>query len=169
MSDMRFVTNDRGRKQLVIDDAVLRFHNFAGEKTEYNDRGNRNIDVILPDAEMAAAMGQEGWNVKIRKPRDPEEEPYYTLNVKINMDSKWPPKIVQVNRNQKIQYDAEMVDGLDSVHMIDIGMVINGSEWENERFGKGVKAYLDQLYFREAPSIFGHKYDVEPETEEIPF
>ncbi len=173
MSEMRFVVNERGKEQLVIEDAVLRFHNFAGAKTEYNAQGNRNIDVILPDNKMAVEMGERGWNVKIRKPRNEDEAPYYTLNVKINMESRWPPKIIQVNRSQQIPYDAEMVDGLDDVSMMDIGIVINGSEWENERFGKGVKAYLDQLYFRVKPGIFGHKYDtVEEEmmeTEDIPF
>lgn len=172
MSEMRFVRNERGKEQLVIEDAVLRFHNFAGAQTDFNMKGNRNIDVILPNNEMAVAMGEKGWNVKIRRPVDPEDDPYYTLNVKINMDSRWPPKIVQVNKNQHIQYDAEMLNGLDDVAMDDIGIVINGSEWENERFGHGIKAYLDQLYFRVKPSVFGHKYDVEEselETEDIPF
>ena len=172
MSEMRFVVNERGKEQLVIDDAILRFHNFAGAQTEYNAKGNRNIDVILPDSKMAVEMGEKGWNVKIRKPRNEDEDPYYTLNVKINMESKWPPKIIQVNRAQKIQYDAEMVDDLDDVNMMDIGMVINGSEWESQ-FGHGVKAYLDQLYFRVKPGVFGHKYDIEEEpemeTEDIPF
>ena len=168
---MRFVVNERGKEQLVIDDAVLRFHNFAGAQTEYNARGNRNIDVVLPDKDMAVAMGEKGWNVKIRKPRNEDEDPYYTLNVKINMESRWPPKIFQVNRSQQVQYDAEMVDGLDDVNMQDIGIVINGSEWENDRFGHGIKAYLDQMYFRVKPGVFGHKYDVveEEETEEVPF
>jgi len=170
MSEMRFVVNERGKEQLVIDDAELRFHNFAGAQTEYNAKGNRNIDVILPDKDMAVIMGEKGWNVKIRKPRNEDEEPYYTLNVKINMESRWPPKIFMVNNYRQIQYDAEMLDDLDNVPMTDIGLVINGSEWENERFGHGIKAYLDQLYFRERPGIFGNKYDVKnPETEEVPF
>lgn len=171
MSEMRFVRNERGKEQLVIEDAVLRFHNFAGAQTDFNMKGNRNFDVILPDKEMALAMGEKGWNIKIRKPIDPDDDPYYTLNVKINMDSRWPPKIIQVNRNQHIQYDAAMLNGLDDVAMDDIGVVINGSEWENDRFGHGIKAYLDQMFFRVKPSVFGHKYDLdeELETEDIPF
>ena len=172
MSEMRFVRNERGKEQLVIEDAVLRFHNFAGAQTDYNMKGNRNIDVILPDNEMAVAMGEKGWNVKIRKPQDPEDEPYYTLNVKINMESRWPPKIVQVVKSRHIQYDADMLAQLDDIAMTDIGIVINGSEWENERFGHGIKAYLDQMYFRLKPSVFGNKYDLDEEaveTEDIPF
>ena len=161
MSEMRFVRNERGREQLVIDDAKLLFHNFSGAKTDFNALGNRNFDVILPDNEMAIAMGQKGWNVKIRRPRDPEDDPYYTLNVKINMASRWPPKIVEAGKRQQIVYDESMLNKLDNLPMEDIGIVINGSEWENERYGKGVKAYLDQFYFRARPSIFGNKYDVE--------
>ena len=170
MSEMRFVINERGKEQLVIDDAILRFHNFAGAQTEFNAKGNRNIDVILPDKEMAEMMGEKGWNVKIRKPRNEDEDPYYTLNIKINMESRWPPKIFQVNRSNQVQYDAEMVDGMDDINMQDIGLVINGSEWESQ-FGHGIKAYLDQMYFRIKPGVFGHKYDIEeePETEDVPF
>ena len=47
MSEMRFVRNERGKEQLVIEDAVLRFHNFAGAQTDFNMKGNRNIDVIV--------------------------------------------------------------------------------------------------------------------------
>ena len=102
MSDMRFIVNERGKEQLVIDDAVLRFHNFAGEQTEFNAKGNRNIDVVLPDKDMAVEMGERGWNVKIRKPRNEDEEPYYTLNIKINLDSKWPPDFYQYDKSRRI-------------------------------------------------------------------
>lgn len=188
MSDMRFIVNDHGKEQLVIEDAVIRFHNYSGLQTEFNNPGNRNFDVILPNNDMAVEMGEKGWNVKIRKPRDPEEEPYYTLNVKINMDSKWPPTIEEVCRNKHITYDKEMVGqfdpkhpdkyldnnkGMDGIPMTDIGLVINGSEWDS-KFGHGIKAYLDQFYFRTKPSIFGNKYDVEEtaapvEEDDIPF
>lgn len=211
MSEMRFVRNARGKEQLVIDDAKLRFHNFAGEQTEFNVKGNRNIDIILPDNEIAVEMGQKGWNVKIRKPRDPEEDPYYTLNVKINLDSKWPPDFYQYNGRQRIDFtldqfikqaemesDRRVKDGKPgftqneimerakadfgdavsrfdrlSSSMTDIGIVINGSEWESN-FGHGIKAYLDEYHFRLIPSVFGNKYAVdtpefEPELEEVPF
>lgn len=173
-STMQFIANERGKEQLVIDNAKLKFHNFAGAQTEFNVKGNRNIDVILPDSNMAVEMSRKGWNVKIRQPRGNEEEPYYTLNIKINMDSKWPPKIFQVNRKRQIQYDAEMLNGLDDMNITDIGLVINGSAWENERFGKGIKAYLDQMYFRLAPNVFGSKYDVDVDNsadadEDVPF
>lgn len=171
-STMQFIANERGKEQLVIDNAKLKFHNFAGAQTEFNVKGNRNIDVILPDNDMAVEMSRKGWNVKVRQPRGNEEEPYYTLNIKVNMDSKWPPRIIQVNRNKQIHYDADMLNGLDDLNITDIGLVINGSAWENERFGKGIKAYLDQMYFRLAPSVFGNKYDVDDsagDDEEIPF
>lgn len=103
MSEMRFVRNGRGKEQLVIEDAVLRFNNFEGRQTDFNALGNRNIDVILPDNKMAVEMGENGWNVKIRKPRDPEDDPYYTLNIKINLDSRWPPRIFQHNKRETIE------------------------------------------------------------------
>jgi len=204
---MRFVRNSRGKEQLVIEDAVLRFHNFEGRQTDFNAKGNRNIDVILPDNEIAVAMGEKGWNVKIRKPQDPEDDPYYTLNIKINLESRWPPRIFQHNKKgtieltsidywieairskyktaeeltrdfptrheleqEALKYMYDAISNLDSLALDDIGIVINGSEWENERFGHGIKAYLDELHFRPQPSLFGNRYDEEAvETEDIPF
>ena len=191
MSEMRFVRNERGREQLVIEDAALRFHNFAGEQTEFNAKGNRNIDVILPDPEMAVAMGEKGWNVKIRKPRDPEGDPYYTLNIKLNLDSRWPPDFYQHNKRNTLDITLRhymelypddparakrefenAVSNLDSINMNDICVVINGSEWESQ-MGHGIKAYLDQYHFRLAPTLFGDYYNSEEEseleTEDVPF
>ena len=199
MSEMKFIVNERGKEQLVIEDAKIRFHNYAGLQTEFNQAGNRNFDVILPDNEMAIAMGEKGWNVKIRKPRDPEEDPYYTLNVKINMNSRYKPTIEEINGRKHILYDEEMLGmpdpndptkmrpikkrliededarekGLDDLPIDHIFLVINGSSWESQ-FGSGIKAYLDQFYFQEKAPIYGSYYnefeeDPELDTEKIPF
>lgn len=208
MSEMRFVRNGRGKEQLVIKDAVLRFNNFAGKQTEFNAAGNRNIDVILPDNKMAVEMGENGWNVKIRKPHDPEDDSYYTLNIKINLDSRWPPKIFQHNKRETIELTSldywakilrdecktaeefnrrypkpddfdnavrnamlDAVSSLDNLSLENICMAVNGSSWDSQ-FGHGIKAYLDELHFRPAPSLFGRYYDndeSELETEDIPF
>lgn len=185
MSNMRFIVNERGKEQLVIEDAVIRFHNYAGLQTDFNQAGNRNFDVILPNNEMAIAMGEKGWNVKIRKPKDPEEDPYYTLNVKINMNSRYKPTFEQiVDGGDPIMYDEITLgtfdpkepkfrrEGKDDPHKIpdemkmhDIFMVINGSAWESQ-FGSGIKAYLDQFYFREKAPVYGDFYNRETEYEE---
>lgn len=180
MSEMRFIVNERGKEQLVIEDAKIRFHNYAGLQTDFNQPGNRNFDVILPDNEQAIAMGEKGWNVKIRKPRDAEEDPYYTLNVRINMNSRYKPTIEQIVGKQHIRYDESMIgefdpthptekknnqNGLDDLNIDHIFMVINGSPWESQ-FGSGIKAYLDQFYFQEKAPVYGNYYD---EEEEPPF
>ena len=192
MSEMRFIVNERGKEQLVIENAKIRFHNYAGLKTDFNQPGNRNFDVILPDKDMAVAMGEKGWNVKIRKPRDPEDDPYYTLNVRINMNSRYKPTIEQIEGRHHIPYDEIMLGipdpekpeirrrgpddpdkTLDELNIDDIFIVINGSPWESQLFGSGIKAYLDQFYFREKAPVYGSYYDEEPEeefdTEKIPF
>ena len=186
MSDMRFIVNERGKEQLFIEDAKIRFHNYAGLQTDFNAAGNRNFDVILPDNEMAVAMGEKGWNVKIRKPRDPEEPPYYTLNVKINMNSKYPPTFEQIVKGgDNIVYDEIDLGTFDpnkptqrrhgkddpektpdEMNLTKIVVVINGSSWESQ-FGSGIKAYLDQFYFCEKAPIYGNYYDEDYEEEEL--
>lgn len=184
MSEMKFIVNERGKEQLIIEDAKIRFHNYAGLQTDFNQPGNRNFDVILPDNEMAIAMGEKGWNVKIRKPRDPEDDPYYTLNVRINMNSRYKPTIEQIKGRQHIRFDEEMLgeydpadpkrkkhNGLDDLSIDNVFIVINGSEWESQ-FGTGIKAYLDQFYFKEKAPVYGSYYDEEEDefdTEKIPF
>ena len=179
MSEMRFIVNERGKEQLVIEDAKVLFHNYAGLQTDFNKAGNRNFDVILPDNDMAIAMGEKGWNVKIRRPKDPEDDPYYTLNVKINMDSHWPPNIEQqVRGRDPIPYDKSMLGepdpndptkykngskGLDGTNIDRIVFVINGSPWESQ-FGKGIKAYLDQFYFEKKAPVYGSFYE-----DDVPF
>ena len=191
-SEMYFIVNERGKEQLVIKNAKIRFHNYAGLQTDFNQAGNRNFDVILPDNDIAVAMGEKGWNVKIRKPRDAEEDPYYTLNVRINMNSRYKPTIEQVigRGRDNIAYDEFMLGTfdpkdpkyrrhdkddpektLDDLNLTDVFLVLNGSAWESQ-FGSGIKAYLDQFYFKEKAPVYGNYYDEEEEefdTEKIPF
>ena len=192
MSKMYFIVNERGKEQLVIEDAKIRFHNYAGLQTDFNAAGNRNFDVILPDNEMAVAMGEKGWNVKIRKPRDPEDDPYYTLNVRINMNSRYKPTIMQHEGREELIYD-ELALGtfdpenpkykryhpdlgdpkktLDDLDIDRIFIKINGSAWESQ-FGSGIKAYLDEFHFEERAPFYGNYYTKEEEefdTERIPF
>ena len=183
MSEMKFIVNERGKEQLVIEDAKILFHNYAGLQTDYNNPGNRNFDVILPDNEMAIAMGNQGWKVKIRKPRDPQDDPYYTMNVRINMNSRYKPIIEQHVRGRKdpIRYDEEMLGtfdpahptemkdgkkGLDGLNIDHIFLIINGSPWETQ-LGTGIKAYLDQFHFEEKAPVYGSYYD--DDEEEPPF
>ena len=55
----------------------------------YNNEGDRNFSVIIPNEEIAEALKNDlneygvGWNVKIRAPKEEGEMPLMHLKVKV--------------------------------------------------------------------------------------
>ena len=58
---------------LQIDDARIIYRNFSGTGSKFNREGDRNFAVVIEDPELADALINEGWNVKIKPPRDGDE------------------------------------------------------------------------------------------------
>ena len=57
---------------LQIDDARIIHRNFSGIGSKFNREGDRNFSIIIEDEEQANALIDEGWNVKIKAPKDEE-------------------------------------------------------------------------------------------------
>lgn len=130
---------------VTIEDARLIFKNFKGQEGPMNREGDRNFCVLLDD-DVAAAMRDDGWNIKTLKPRegdeDPEEQPY--VNVSVRFGGR-PPRIMLLSSNSRTQLDEESVDVLDWIDIRLVDLVIRPYEW-TVNGASGVKAYLKTMF-----------------------
>ena len=128
---------------LQIDGARIVYRNFSGIGSKFNREGDRNFSVVIPDQEMANELIEEGWNVKIRAPREEDEEPFIHLPVKIKFNDRGPNVYLQ-SGNSRVKLDEESISCLDNVDIINVDLDIRPYDWEvNGKTGR--TAYLHSM------------------------
>lgn len=137
------------RNVLQIDDARIVFRNFRGEGGKFNKEGDRNFALVIPDEEMAEALQNDtnefgaGWNVKIKPPRDEEDEPFIYLPVKVKFNSRGPIVYLQSGRN-RVKLDEESISTLDEIDICRVDLDIR--PYDSEINGKPFRAaYLQSM------------------------
>lgn len=149
---------------IVIENAKIIFRNFRGEETPFNRKGTRTFSVLIEDPDFAEKLRVDGWNVKLLKPRDEDDEPRFHLSVRVNFD-KIPPAIYLVTRKKKTRITADTVELLDQADITNVDLAIQPSYWEVQ--GKsGIKAYLKTMYVTIEEDEFADKYADEEFPEE---
>jgi len=130
---------------VLMEGVRIIFRNFAGKEGQYNREGDRNFAVLL-DEKVAKAMDEDGWNVKMLRPRTEEEgeEPQAYLPISVNFKGR-PPRIVMITSRGRTHLDEDTVESLDWADIINVDLIVRPYEWVvNDK--SGIKAYLQALY-----------------------
>lgn len=142
---------------LQIDDARIIYRNFSGEGSKYNREGDKNFSVVIPDQELANQLIEDGWNVKIRPPREEDEAPFMHLPVKVKFNDRGPNVYLESN-GRRVSLDEESVACLDNVDIISVDLDIRPYDWEvNGKEGR--TAYLHSMRVVQEVDRFAERYE----------
>ena len=147
--------------------------NFAGDpKKDRFGSDERKANLVIPDIDLARELIDDGFNVRLTKPRVGEEEgfvPRYFVKVKLNYKSTWPPKVYLVTDEDKsVLLDEESVACLDDIWVDRVNAVLNRYEGPN---GKSLYVKSMEVYQKVDDDQISAKYRRQnrDEEEEIPF
>lgn len=143
---------------LMIDNSRIVFRNFAGAGTQFNREGDRNFAVVITDSDIADELSNDNWNVKVKPPRNPDDDPFMYLPVKIKFNDRGPSIYLEAN-GQIRKLNEETCRILDNIDIADVSMDIRPYDWELSSGKSGRTAYLQsikvvQAVDRFAPSRF---------------
>lgn len=153
---------------LQIDDCRIIYRNFSGIGSKFNREGDRNFAIVIPDEETANHLKEDGWNVKIKPPRDPDDSPFMFLPVKIKFNDRGPACYLQSGTRQN-KLDEESISCLDDVDISSVDLDIRPYDWEvNGNTGR--TAYLQAINVIQEIDRFASRYAEEEHPEDdLPF
>ena len=128
---------------IQIDEARIIFRNFSGEGSKFNREGDKNFSVLIDDQDIYDALVEQGWNIKIKPPRDEGDVPFMHLPVKVKFNDRGPNVYLKSGNNQ-IELDEDSISCLDNIDIIDVELDIRPYDWEvNGKTGR--TAYLHAM------------------------
>lgn len=151
---------------LEIDDARICFRNFRGEGSLYNNEGDRNFSLVIPDEEIAEALMNDknefgvGWNVKIRAPREEGEAPFMHLPVKVKYTERSGPRVYLISGKNRVELNEDTIGMLDDIDIKSVDMNIRPYDGEG-RFGPFRSAYLQSIYIVQNVDRFAARFSEE--------
>lgn len=153
---------------LQIDDAHIIYRNFSGAESKFNRKGDRNFALIIPDQDLANRLIDDGWNVKIKQPREEGDTPFMYLPVKIKFNDRGPNIYLETGHN-RVKLDEESVEILDNIDIAQIDMDIRPYDWEMMDGNSGRTAYLYAMRVVQEVDRFMRDFAEEEAPIELPF
>lgn len=141
---------------LQIDDARIIYRNFSGAPSKFNREGDRNFAVVIPEQELADALIDAGWNVRIKPPREDDDAPFMYLPVKVKFNDRGPTVYLK-SGNAMNRLTEETIGMLDDVDIAGVDLDIRPYDWEvNGREGR--TAYLQSIHVTQEIDRFAARY-----------
>ena len=124
----------------------IKWPNFEGKVSEFNQNGQKGFDVILPE-EVALDLYDSGWNVRKREINNDGDYEYY-INVAVSFDKGNPPIIYKIQDGYKQLLSEETACVIDTYHnqgaIEDITVKLRPYPW-HKGGRSGIKAYLFRM------------------------
>ena len=159
--------NFAARGVVQIDEARIIYRNFAGAPSKFNREGDRNFAVVIEDQDIAEALTEKGWNVKIKPPREEGDEPFMFLPVKVKFNDRGPKVYLQnsLGGRNRVTLDEETVGILDNVDITNVDLDIRPYDWDVQ--GKtGRTAYLQSICVKQEVKRLVDRYAEQESQEE---
>nr|DAJ42808.1 MAG TPA: hypothetical protein [Caudoviricetes sp.] len=154
---MRITFAPRGILQ--IDEARIIYRNFSGIGSKYNHEGDMNFAVVIPNQELADALIEANWNVKIKPPRDEDDTPFMYLPVKVKFNDRGPSIYLKTGTAMN-KLDKESVSCLDNVDILSVDLDVRPYDWDvNDKTGR--TAYLQSICVTQEIDRFAERYSEE--------
>lgn len=144
---------------VLFEDHAITYLNFEGRAGVYNAEGARNFCVILTPEE-GAILTNDGWNVKISKPREEEEDPIVYIQVSLSWKFK-PPVVVMLTSKGRTILNENMISILDAVDIAKVDVIMRPYDYSLPT-GSGRKAYLKTMFVTIDEDELMMKYGFEP-------
>jgi len=143
------------------------YKNFTGRKNEYNPLGYRSFCLIIDDPAFADQLRNDGWNVKIRAPKDEGELPVQYLQVRLSFTDDESntsgnvfkdPTVRRVCNGTIVDLDRNTTAQLDDDEILYVDVRLRPSYWNVRANGRtGYTGYVKELYANVEESL-GSKY-----------
>lgn len=144
-------------EDIEIENAEVKwgFSHFDGREDTYNDAGDHNFTIILPEKQAKELMA-EGWNVRTLEGREEGDPPEYLLKIKISYKYE-PPKVYIIKGERKFRADEIDLSDIKRSTCLQLDVVITPSRWVHGR-DSGITAYAKELYAKIKESRFSQAY-----------
>ena len=146
------------RDILQIDNARIVYRNFSGESSKFNREGDRNFAIVIEDEETAEQLSNLGWNIKIKPPRDDDDQPFMFLPVKVKFNDRGPAVYLKSGEADPVKLDEESIGCLDEIDILDVEVDIRPYDWEvNGKAGR--TAYLQSMLVIQEVDRFAARFN----------